>query len=77
MTPTEADSRIILSRQHLHRYMAADRAGQLPMGDGRLVSAEIALLEGIAEQHPGKAAKIERLIQEWTALGARMRGAMH
>lgn len=77
MTPEEADQRIILSRQHLHRYNASALAGQLPMGDGHMVAQEIALLEGIAEMHPSKAPKIESLVKDWLALAHQMRAGMH
>jgi hypothetical protein len=78
MTPEEADQRIILSRRTLAGYvaMASVGAGPGPL-DLTLIADEIALLDGIAEEHPGKAAKLANLISEWLAFQQRMRGKLH
>ncbi|KKB09369.1 hypothetical protein [Devosia chinhatensis] len=77
MTPAEADQRIILSRQTLHRYADMTRAGQWPMADIQIIADEIALLEQIAVVHPVKAEKIYRLAESWGALADAVRGKLH
>jgi len=77
MTPSEADQRIILSRQTLHRYADMTRAGQWPIADLQIMTDEIALLEGIAELHPVKAEKVYRLAESWGALADAVRGKLH
>lgn len=65
MTPKEADERIILSRQTLHRYRAMMDSGVIPHADVGLMEAEIGILADIAEQHPAKAAKVTALAGQW------------
>jgi hypothetical protein len=77
MTPAEADSRIILSRQTLHRYADMTRAGLWPLGDLPLMLQEVAKLEEIAELHQGKALKLESLVEGWKAMIEAVRGRMH
>jgi hypothetical protein len=78
MTPAEADQRIILSRRTLASYVAMASAGDGPSPlDLTLIEDEIALLEAMAEEHPGKAAKLAALAGEWVAFRGRMRGKMH
>lgn len=68
MTPAQADRRIMVSRQ---RLAAAVRGGDSNP------TVEIEALQGIAEEHPGKAIKIGRLIGEWTLIADRKRGGLH
>lgn len=78
MTPAQADQRIILSRRTLAGYVAMASVGEGPSPlDLTLIADEIALLDGIAEEHPGKAAKLANLISEWLAFQHRMRGRLH
>lgn len=78
MTPAEADQRIILSRQTLSRYVQMVAAGVDPMpGTLMLVHDEIAILEAIAEDHPGKAAKLVRLVGEWVKFREELRARLH
>jgi hypothetical protein len=74
MTPTEADQRIIKSRQTLHRYSQMLDAGDVPHpGTGQMVSAEIDVLDAIAAEHPIKAEKLANLVADWRALQGRLR----
>lgn len=74
MTPAEADQRIILSRQTLSAYIRGiQRTGDHPVEDLPLIRAEILLLEGIAEEHPGKAMKIMELVTWWRAFESNVR----
>ena len=77
MSPTEADQRIILSRQTLHRYAEMTRAGQWPVADLQRMADEITLLEQIAVDHPVKAEKVYRLAESWGALMDAVRGKLH
>lgn len=78
MTAEEADQRIILSRQTLHRYAQMVTGGVDPApGTLVLVGEEIALLEALAEGHPGKVAKLANLVGEWVAFRERMRAKLH
>ena len=78
MTPTEADQRIILSRRTLASYVAMASAGDGPSPlDLALIGDEIDLLEAMAEEHPGKAAKLAVLSGEWVAFMGRMRSRLH
>ena len=77
MTPAEADQRIILSRNTLVRYAEMAAAGQIPIGDMRLIGDEIAILETIAEEHPGKATKLEGLIERWMGFRVWIRVKLH
>jgi hypothetical protein len=77
MTPAEADERIVLSRHTLHRYVALADSGYFLTSDSVLVADEIALLEDIAEEHPGKAAKLESLVPDWRAFQDRIKAKMH
>jgi hypothetical protein len=78
MTPAEADQRIILSRRTLSGYVAMASVGDGPSPlDLALIHDEIRLLEGLAEEHPGKATKLANLAGEWAAFGKRMRGKLH
>lgn len=56
------------SRQTGARYFEMVRADQWPVADLPLFRDEIMILEGIAEEHPGKAAKLESLISAWKTL---------
>lgn len=76
MTPSEADQRIIHSRRVLAGWIAVGAGGK-PEDVMRMVNEEIAILENIAEEHPGKAAKLVRLVSEWVAFRERMRGTLH
>ena len=77
MTPAEADHRIILSRQTLHRYGDMARAGQWPMSDLQIMADEISLLEQIAVDHPVKAEKVYRLAESWGALADAVRSKLN
>lgn len=78
MTPAEADQRIILSRRTLSSYVAMASAGDGPSPlDLTLIHDEILLLEAIAEDHPGKAAKLAALVSEWVKFRERMRSTLH
>lgn len=77
MTPEQADKRIILSRQTLHRYADMTRAGQWPIADLPLMVQEVALLEEIAEMHQGKALKIEVIVEGWRAMIEAVRGKLN
>lgn len=77
MTPEEADARIILSRQTLHRYAEMTRAGQWPVADLQLMTDEIMDLERLAEMHPVKAEKLYRLAESWLALIEAVRGKLN
>lgn len=76
MTPAEADKRIVLSRHTLAGLLAVggtDRLEDLI----RMVGEEIVILEGIAEQHPGKAAKLVTLVTEWIAYREGLKARMN
>jgi hypothetical protein len=73
MTPEEADERIILSRQTLHRYRAMMDSGIVPHADIGLMEGEIALLIDIAQAHDSKADKIASLIGHWRDLMEKVR----
>ena len=78
MTPAEADRRIILSRQTLHRYVQMVAGGVDPMpGTMMLVTEEIAVLEALGEEHPGKVAKLVALVGEWVAFREGLRSRLH
>lgn len=77
MTPEQADQRIILSRQTLHRYNAMIASGVIPHADLGLMTDEISELERIAEAHPVKAVKAYRLGEEWLSLIASIRAKMN
>lgn len=77
MTPSEADSRIVLSRKTLSRYAEMTRAGLWPLGDLPLMLQEVAKLEEIAELHPGKARMLDSLLEGWRAMIEALRGRMH
>jgi len=77
MTAEEADQRIILSRQTLHRYKAMVDAGQLPVMDMGLMNDELELLESIADRHPEKEAKIVKLGEDWLEMMARIRAKLN
>lgn len=77
MTPTEADERIMKSRQTMHRYVQMVAAGQIPAADMGLMNDELDLLERIAEMHPEKAEKIRRLGEEWLSLMASIRAKLN
>lgn len=69
MSPEDADSRIILSRQTLSKYVAMNAAGDGPGPETLpLMTDEISILLEIAEGHTSKAMKIERLVEGWIAL---------
>lgn len=65
MTATDADQRIMLSRMTLAKYVQAGSAPTPIDSNLALFTQEIAILEGIAEAHPIKAAKITVLVGEW------------
>ncbi|AVF04733.1 MULTISPECIES: hypothetical protein [Devosia] len=74
MTPEEADQRIILSRQTLHRYRAMMDSGVIPHADTlALWSREIDQLLIIATDHPEKAEKIAALLERWRDLIGKVR----
>lgn len=77
MTPAEADARIILSRQTLHRYADMTRAGQWPVADLPMMADEVAMLEQIAVDHPVKAEKVYRLAESWGAMADAVRGKLN
>lgn len=78
MTPRDADQRIILSRKTIGIYMAMIERGDFPnVTTMQLLNEEIAILEGIAEEHPGKALKIESLIEKWRKLISVMRAKLN
>lgn len=77
MTPEEADQRIILSRQMLHRYNDVLTSGQVPMNELHLMTNEIQQLERIAEAHPIKAEKVYRLAEYWLVLVNSIRAKMN
>lgn len=78
MTPAEADDRIILSRSTLARYIRLTSAGVDPMpGTLVLVHDEIVILEGIGEQHPGKVAKLIKLVSEWVTFREGLKARLH
>jgi hypothetical protein len=78
MTAEEADKRIILSRRTLAGYVAMASAGEGPSPlDLTLIGDEIVLLEAIGEDHPGKVAKLVKLVSEWVAFRERMRMRLH
>lgn len=78
MTPSEADERIILSRSTLVRYIQLTSAGVDPMpGTLALVHDEIAILEGIGERHPGKVAKLIKLVSDWVAFREGLKAKLH
>jgi hypothetical protein len=66
MTSDEADQRILLSRATFEKYVAMIRFGDWPMDDLPLFRDEVAILEGIAGEHPLQAKKLEGLINAWT-----------
>jgi len=68
MTPSQADQRIMLSRQTLAGYADMTRAGQWPIADLPMMADEIMVLERIAKTHPVKAEKVYRLAESWAAL---------
>lgn len=76
MTPLEADQRIVLSRLTLAGWIAGGFDGML--GDIQLrIHREIEVLEGIADEHPSKAANIVVLATEWIAWRERLRTRLH
>jgi hypothetical protein len=78
MAAEEADNRIILSRRTLSGYVAMASAGDGPSPlDLTLIHDEILLLEGIAEEHPGKAAKLIALVSEWVTFREGMKAKLH
>jgi hypothetical protein len=78
MTAEEADDRIILSRRTLYDYMAMAALGEGPDPlNLTLIHDEIMLLEGIAEEHPGKTDKLVNLVSQWVKLRDGLRAKMH
>ena len=76
MTPLEADQRIVLSRLTLAGWIAGGFDGVL--GDILLrIHREIEVLEGIADEHPSKAANIVVLAIEWITWRERLRTGLH
>lgn len=74
MTPAEADQRIMLSRQTLSKYVQMMLAGESPaLSSLQLFAEEISILQAIADEHQGKAMKIERIADGWTDLMASVR----
>lgn len=76
MTPEQADRRIIVSRQTFHALAGAFGAGDirpeaLP-GYRQQIAAEVVILEQIAAEHPGKAAKLADLIERYRAMARHM-----
>ena len=76
MTPAEADQRIIHSRRVLAGWIAVGAGGK-PEDIMRMIGEEIAILEAIGEEHPGKVAKLVRLVSEWVAFREGMRQRLH
>jgi len=76
MSPEQADRAITLSRHTLGIYGNMTRAGTWPTGDLPLMQGEVEKLEAIAEEHPGKALKIETLIESWRAMIEAVRGKL-
>lgn len=77
MGPTEADERIIKSRQTLRRFTAMVAGGDLPIWDMGLMTDELDHLERIADRHPGKKAKIIALGEEWLSLMKSIRAKLN
>lgn len=77
MTPSEADQRIILSRTTLHRYRQMVDGMQWPLDDLPLFQNEIAVLEQIGNEHPGKIEKIMLLVVDWCTLQEQVRKQLH
>lgn len=77
MTPSQADQRIMISRQTLAGYADMTRAGQWPIADLPMMADEIIVLERIAETHPAKAEKVYRLAESWAALIEATRGKLN
>jgi hypothetical protein len=76
MKASEADQRIILSRHTLAGYIAVGGTGRLD-DLMRMIGEEIAILEGVAEDHPGKADKLAALVMEWIAYRERLKARMN
>lgn len=78
MTSAEADDRIILSRHTLKRYLQLAATGHAASHeDVPLIDRELEILDGIAEQHPDKVAKILGLVAEWLAFREGIRVTLH
>ncbi len=78
MTAEEADRRIVLSRHTLAKFVQMTSAGVDPHpGTMALVAEEIAILEGISEEHPSKVAKLLKLVSEWVAFREGLRAKLH
>jgi hypothetical protein len=77
MSSSDANRRIMRSRQTLHRYAAMTRAGQWPTADLALMSQEVSTLKQIAELHPGKAQVLQPLVEGWKAMIGAVRGKLH
>lgn len=75
MTPEEADHRIILSRQTLHRYLQMVDGGIVPEEDLPLMESEIVALVALAQENPDKTDKIGALIKRWRDLMGKIRTA--
>jgi len=73
MTPAEADSRIMKSRQTLAVYQRMLQAGMSIEADIGLMDAEIGILVDIAQGRPEKCEKIASLIGQWRDLMGKVR----
>lgn len=73
MTPTEADARIIKSRQTLAVYTRMVTAGMKLDADLGMMDAELGILVDISHAHPGKAQKIAALVAQWQDLMGKIR----
>lgn len=72
MTPEEADQRIILSKRTLWKYVHMAWSSEGPFPDSLpLFREETSILLGIAQEHPGTAMKIEKIVEGWIALEER------
>lgn len=78
MTSEEVDRRIVLSRLTLSLYVAVTAKGVDALPDAlTLVRDEIAVLQGIAEEHPEEMARLTALAGDWTAFLEGMRARLH
>jgi hypothetical protein len=77
MTPDEADKRILVSQTTLTRYVKRALRMQWPTDVLPVFHDEIAILEQIAEGHPGKASRIIVLVSQWVAFRDSLRAKLN
>ena len=65
MTPEQVDQHCITSRTTLNLYQRMIGTDEAQDGWLTALDAEVMLLEMLAFDHPGKAAKIRRLSDKW------------